>query len=163
MVKEDPKDFVAQKNPKWIVVETGRAGADRGRDKKRNMAVDWQNTEGTRQTSGHARQLFNCLMDFTGETQTHLEAHKDVRTWGERTNVAWGNQYSRLKIESNGKNRPFAASHSRGIKPPRWREKVALGQDKQKTYIIVNGNFLCFSCPGATLLSSTAVLYHVNG
>ena len=51
-------------------------------------------------------------------------------------------------------NRPFAASSSRGTKPPRWRAKVALGQDKQKTYtgeyIIVNGNFLCLSCPSAT-------------
>ena len=47
-------------------------------------------------------------------------------------------------------NRPFAASHSRGTKPPRWRAKVALGQDKQKTYIILNGNFLCLSCPSAT-------------
>ena len=27
-------------------------------------------------------------------------------------------------------NRPFAASHSRGTKPPCWRAKVALGQDK---------------------------------
>ena len=33
-------------------------------------------------------------------------------------------------------NRPFAASHSRGTKPPRWRAKVTLGQDKQKIYII---------------------------
>ena len=52
-------------------------------------------------------------------------------------------------------NRPFAASHSRGKKPPRWRAKVALGQDKQKTYIIL--------VPVRLLLSSTAVLYHVNG
>ena len=48
------------------------------------------------------------------------------------------------------KNRPIAASHSHGTKPPRWRTKVALGQDKQKTYIIWNGNFLCLSCPSAT-------------
>ena len=47
-------------------------------------------------------------------------------------------------------NRPFAASHSRGAKPPRWRAKVALGQDKQKTYMILNGHFLCLSCPSAT-------------
>ena len=33
-------------------------------------------------------------------------------------------------------NRPFAASHSRGKKPPRWIAKVAQEQDKQKTYII---------------------------
>ena len=32
-------------------------------------------------------------------------------------------------------NRPIAASHSRGTKPSCWRAKVALGQDKQKTYI----------------------------
>ena len=47
-------------------------------------------------------------------------------------------------------NRPFAASHSRGTKPPCWRAKVALGQDKQKTYPILNSNFLCLSCPRAT-------------
>ena len=47
-------------------------------------------------------------------------------------------------------NRPFAVSHSRGTKPPCWRARVALGQDKQKTYIILIGNFLCLSCPSAT-------------
>ena len=47
-------------------------------------------------------------------------------------------------------NRPFAASHSRGTKLLCWRAKVTLGQDKQKTYIIWNGNFLCLSCPSAT-------------
>ena len=47
-------------------------------------------------------------------------------------------------------NRPFASSHSRGAKPPSWRAKVALGEDKQKTYIILNGNFLCLSCPSVT-------------
>ena len=47
-------------------------------------------------------------------------------------------------------NRPFTASHSRRTKPPCWRARVALGQDKQKTYIILNGNFLCLSCPSAT-------------
>ena len=30
------------------------------------------------------------------------------------------------------------------------KAKVALGQDKQKTYIILNGNFLCLSSPSAT-------------
>ena len=33
-------------------------------------------------------------------------------------------------------NIALAASHSRGSKPPCWRAQVALGQDKQKTYII---------------------------
>ena len=28
--------------------------------------------------------------------------------------------------------RPFATSHSRGTKPPCWRAKEALGQDKQR-------------------------------
>ena len=27
---------------------------------------------------------------------------------------------------------------------------VTLGQDRQKTYIILNGNFICLSCPSAT-------------
>ena len=35
-------------------------------------------------------------------------------------------------------NRPFAASHSLGTK------------EQQKAYIILNGNFLCLSCPRAT-------------
>ena len=48
------------------------------------------------------------------------------------------------------KNRPFAACHSRSTKPPHWRAKVVLGQDKQKTCIIWNGNFLCLSCLTAT-------------
>ena len=47
-------------------------------------------------------------------------------------------------------NRLFAGSYSRGTKPPCWWAKVALGQDKQKTYIILNCNFLCLSCPSAT-------------
>ena len=47
-------------------------------------------------------------------------------------------------------NRPFAASCSRGTKRPYWRAKVALGQDSQKPYIILNGNFICLSCPSAT-------------
>ena len=33
-------------------------------------------------------------------------------------------------------NRPFAASHSRDTKPPCWRAKEALGQDKQRAHII---------------------------
>ena len=53
-------------------------------------------------------------------------------------------------------HRPFAASNSRGTKPPCWRTKVALGPDKQKAYIILNGNFLCLSCPnGAYFATST--------
>ena len=32
--------------------------------------------------------------------------------------------------------RPFVANHSRGTKPPSWREKVAQGQDKQKRDIV---------------------------
>ena len=46
--------------------------------------------------------------------------------------------------------RPFAACHTRGTKPPCWDAKFALGQDQQKAYIILNGNFLCLSCPSAT-------------
>ena len=44
--------------------------------KKTNTSVDWQNTKETRETSGKDKSS----MDPTGESQTHLEAHKDVRT-----------------------------------------------------------------------------------
>ena len=42
---------------------------------------------------------------------------------------------------------------------------VTLGQDKQKGYIISNGNFLKFVCllPVRLFLSSMVVLYHMNG
>ena len=60
--------------------------------------------------------------------------------------------------------RPFAASHLRGTKPPCWRAKVAQGQDKQKTYMILSGYFLCLSCLSATFaLQHGGFLYHVNG
>ena len=32
--------------------------------------------------------------------------------------------------------RPFATSHSRGTKPPCWRAKEALGQDKQRKLLL---------------------------
>ena len=59
--------------------------------------------------------------------------------------------------------RPFAASHSRGTKPP-GKVKVTLGQDKQTTlpFKIIYYVF-CLSCPSATFGSSLAVLSRVNG
>ena len=56
----------------------------------------------------------------------------------------------RQKFDKRATNRPFAGSYSCGTNSPCCRAKVALGQDKQKTYIILNGNFLCLSCPSAT-------------
>ena len=49
-------------------------------------------------------------------------------------------------------NRPFAASHSRGTKPPCWRAEVALGQDKQRKLPlkIMYAFKFCWSCPSAT-------------
>ena len=68
-----------------------------------------------------------------------------------------------LVIHNSRSNRPFAASHSRGTKLPRWRAKVALGQDKQKTYIWYEMViFFVNLVPVRLLLSRTAVLYHVN-
>ena len=46
-------------------------------------------------------------------------------------------------------NRPFAGSHSRGTKPPCWRAKVALGQDKQKKLPFKIMYVFCLSCPSA--------------
>ena len=53
-------------------------------------------------------------------------------------------------------------SHSCGTNPPCWRGKVALGQDKKMTYIILNGNFLCLSCPSATFLPGGGVLPYIT-
>ena len=47
-------------------------------------------------------------------------------------------------------NRPSAASHSRGTKSPCWREKVALGQDKQRKLPFQIMHVFCLSCPSAT-------------
>ena len=47
-------------------------------------------------------------------------------------------------------NRPFAASHSHGTKPPCWRAKVALGQDKQRKLPFQIMYVFCLSCPSAT-------------
>ena len=57
------------------------------------------------------------------------------------------------KPTTKTQNRPFADFHLRRTKPPCWDTKVALGQDQQKAYIILNGNFLCLSCPSATFAS----------
>ena len=46
-------------------------------------------------------------------------------------------------------DRPFAASHSRGTKPPCWRAKVALGQDKQRKLPFKIMYVFCLSCPSA--------------
>ena len=43
----------------------------------------------------------------------------------------------------------FAASHLRGIKPPCWRSKVALGQDKQGKLPFQIIYVFCLSCPSA--------------
>ena len=47
-------------------------------------------------------------------------------------------------------NRPFAASQSRGTKPPYWRANVALGQDKQRKLPSKIMYVFCLSCPSAT-------------
>ena len=47
-------------------------------------------------------------------------------------------------------NRSFVASHSRGTKPPWWRAKVALGQDKQRKLPFKIMYVFCLSCPSAT-------------
>ena len=47
-------------------------------------------------------------------------------------------------------NRPFAASHSRGTTPPCRREKVELGQDKQRKLPFRIMYVFHLSCPIAT-------------
>ena len=66
--------------------------------------------------------------------------------FGRRTKLAAPGIPSRSHLG----DRLFAASHSRGTKPRCSRTKVALGQDQQKTHVILDDNFLCLSCPSAT-------------
>ena len=49
-----------------------------------------------------------------------------------------------------GPNRPFAANHLRGTKPPCWRAKVALGQDEQRKLPFKIFSVFCLSCNSAT-------------
>ena len=74
-------------------------------------------------------------------SQEHLKTMVYAK-FGGQTECIMGN----WKIE----NRPFAASHSRGTKPPCWRAKVALGQDKQRKLPFKIMYVFCLSCPSAT-------------
>ena len=72
---------------------------------------------------------------------------------------------SRGKVLHNAQsNRSLAASHSRGTKPPCWRAKSQWNKptNKGKYHLKICMPFY-LSCPSATLPSSMAVLYHVNG
>ena len=72
-------------------------------------------------------------------------------------------------------NRPFAASHSCGTKPPCWRAKVALGQDKQRKLPFKIMYVFCLFCPSATFavqrggfvprewLAAKGLFRHVSG
>ena len=58
---------------------------------------------------------------------------------------------------------PFATSHSRGPKPPFWRARDALGQEKQGAYIIKNGTLFCLSSPGSSFaLQHTEIISSSN-
>ena len=59
----------------------------------------------------------------------------------------------RLIVEQSQGNRPFAAFHSRGTKPPCWDAKVALEQDKQRKFPSKIMYAFCWSCPTATFAS----------
>ena len=62
-------------------------------------------------------------------------------------------KYMKISLRTNH-NRLFAASHSRGTKPPCWRAKVALGQDKQRKLPFQIMYVFCLSCPSASKLPS---------
>ena len=79
--------------------------------------------------------------------------------WQPRSNGARKTSAFRFRFRF----RPYAASHSSGTKPPCWREKVALGKDKQRKLLFrIMYAFVCL-VPVRLLLASRAVLYHVNG
>ena len=58
------------------------------------------------------------------------------------------------EISGISNNRPFAASHSRGTKPPCWRGKVALGEDKQRKLSFDIMYPFCLSCPRMTWMAN---------
>ena len=55
-----------------------------------------------------------------------------------------------ITLDGENSNRSFAASQSRGTKPPYWRAKVALGQDKQRKLPFKIMYAFCLSRPSAT-------------
>ena len=103
-------------------------------------------------------------LTFLGATTTSLYSILMTRLYQDLTVTGLVNQVAIITCTQQGQQALCSySSHLRGTKLLFWRGKVPLGQDKQKTYIILNGNFPCLSCPRATFLSSMAVLYHVNG
>ena len=59
------------------------------------------------------------------------------------------------EISGISNNRPFAASHWRGTKPPCWRGKVALGEDKQRKLPFEIMYPFCLSpCPRVTWMAN---------
>ena len=81
---------------------------------------------------------------------------------GRHFKLYWGYTYQELH-RFDLFNRPFPASHSHGTKPPCWRAKFALRQDRKRELPFkIMYVFVCL-VPVLLLLSSTAVLYNVNG
>ena len=58
-----------------------------------------------------------------------------------------GNEKDSVLFKTKVVWRPFAAIHSCGTKPPCWRAKVALGQDKQRKLPFKIMYVFCLSCP----------------
>ena len=66
-----------------------------------------------------------------------------------RMPLAMPNNRKQRDKPPTSQDRPFAASHSRGTKPPCWRAKVELGQDKQGKLPFKIMYVFCLSCPSA--------------
>ena len=67
------------------------------------------------------------------------------------------------KYSDSYENRSFTAKHSRGTKPPCWREKSHWDKTNKGSYHLkLCMPFICL-VQVRLLLSSMAVLYHVNG
>ena len=87
-------------------------------------------------------RLMNCFI-FSFQSKKHLfETHSSL------TIMVKCSSLSRELA-----NRPFAAYHSRGRKPPWWEAKVTLGQDKQRKLPFKIMYAFCWSCPSATFAS----------
>ena len=99
------------------------------------------------------RRRYSPGLNITSATQTKFlrMVYMSFNSGKMGDKISW--KTNLLTVTSLGVELEFALcsySQSRGTKTPCWRAKVALGQEKQKAHIILNGNILCLSCPSAT-------------
>ena len=79
-------------------------------------------------------RIASCNVHHHGNNPDSAAIHPRERSRVmQRHHIRWESRFDcKWLVGFYQGNWPFAASHSRGTKPPCWRAKVALGQDKQR-------------------------------